>query len=434
MRNKILNALPFFIILGGWVVWLTKSGMGEEFLQSIARGEPSWWIWIQMFAPMFALVFFILPVIGMGGMAGLYEFYKALFYDIASVMAKLFKNREKQAEWSGQSGECLVNAFLLNLPQRDYYVEHDLLLRTADGRTVQIDHMVISQYGVFVIETKSYNCTIDGTEKDFKWTMQYRKKTYQVQNPVRQNEGHIKALQAITRLPENAFFNIVVLLGNMKFKKELSDDRFKGGWDTKRFIRKQKILLFSHTQKGEIIDAIKKARDTSEGAKQKHIDNLRERRSAEKHVAESPQQSYTVLKKLQVSVDGCTMAIDRVVFSPYGIFVIADINHNNYIYGEELRLKWANKPSPQETNFFDNPLLQNKKYIEALRTITKLPEEVFFNMVVFAENAQLKTRERLPESVCVGKSGMKVFMDKQKQHRLSDKQLETTLNVVRNAR
>ena len=433
MRNKILNALPF-IMLGVWIVWLTKSGLGEEYLQSIARGEHSWWIWIKMFTPIFAAVFFIIPIVFMGGMAGLYEFYKSVFYDMASLMAKLFKYHEKRKEWTGKSGECITNALLFNLPQRDYHVENDLLLRKADGRTAQIDHVVISRYGVFVLETKICNGEIDGTGKDFKWTMKYGKETHTVQNPVRQNEGHIKVLQTITGLPESAFFNIVVLMGNMKFKKELSDDRYKGGWDTKKFIREQKTLRFSHAQKGKIIDAIEKAKDTSESAKQEHVDNLRGRRSGEKNVAESPQQSYTVLRKLQVSVDGRTMAIDRVVFSPYGIFVIADINYNNYIYGEELRPKWANKPSTQETNFFDNPLLQNKKYIEALRTITKLPEEVFFNMVVFAENAQLKTRERLPESVCVGKSGMKVFIDKQTQYRLSDKQLEATLNVVRNAR
>ena len=447
MRNKILNALPF-ILLGGWVLWLTKSGLGGEYLQSLARGEHSWWIWIQMFAPMIVLVLFILPVVVMGGMAGLYEFYKSIFYDIASLIAKLFKDPEKRAEWIGKSGECIINAFLLNLPQRDYHVEHDLLLRTADDRTVQIDHMVISRHGVFVLETKLYNCEIYGTGKDFKWTLKYGKKTYSVQNPVRQNEGHIKALQTITGLNESAFFNIVVLVGNMKFKKKLSDDRFKGGWDTKRFIRKQKKLLFSHAQKGKIIDAIEKARDTSETAKHKHNNQLRERHldksgrarpsvthqnegedSIESFFANLPSQEYHIERSLPMLATSDKTGTVHVIFSRHGVFIIDIKSGGGYIFGKEQESTWTQMLSGRKKHILQNPLRQNDQYIKILQTITGLPEDVFLKVVVFADNAVIK--RKLPENVCAGAGKLKEFIGKQQKTRLSNEELRAAIGAIR---
>ena len=445
MRNKILNALPF-ILFGGWVLWLTKSGIGAEYLQSIVRGEHSWWIGIKMFAPMVVLVFFILPIVIMGGMAGLHEVYKSNFY---ALIGSVFKHHEKRAEWIGKSGECIINAFLLNLPQRDYHVEHDLLLRMADGHTVQIDHMVISRHGVFVLETKLYNCEIYGTGNDSKWTLMYGKKKHSVQNPVRQNEGHIKALQTITGLNESAFFNIVVLVGNIKFKKKLSDDRFKSGWDTKRFIRKQKNLLFSHAQKGKIIDAIEKARDTSEIAKHRHNDQLRERHlnkssrakppvtrrskgedSIESFFANLPSQEYHIERSLPMLTTSDNEAgTVHVVFSRHGVFIIDIKNGGGYILGKQWESTWTQMLPGRKKQIFQNPLRQNDKYINILQTITGLPKDVFFKVVVFADNAVIK--RKLPENVCVGVEKLKEFIGKQQEPRLSNEKLRAAIGAIR---
>ena len=408
-------------------------------IETTMQGESAWGQVIESLSPLIVFACVIYPVIILGGIAGLPMLYKAIFYDSAAWFVKKFKFHKLCREYRGKAGECAVNGFLFNLSKRDYRIEHDMRVRTAGGRPAQIDHLVFSRHGIFVIETKNYNGEVIGNVANSKWRIKYGKKVYTRENPLVQNKRHVEVLSTITELPVTSFFNIVVLFGGMKFKYKSHDNNYMSPWRMLKFIRRQEKVRFSHGQIGVVIDAVENARvknvrEASEDVKQEHVANLRERHSDEKSVAESPQQSYTVLRKLQVSVDGRAMTIDRVVFSRYGIFVIADINYNNYIYAEELRPQWANKPSTQETNFFNNPLLQNKKYIEALRAITKLPEEVFFNMVVFADNAQLRTRERLPESVCVGKSGMRAFIHKQTQHRLFDKQLETALNVVRNTR
>ena len=54
----------------------------------------------------------------------------------------------------GQTGENKVSRILAKLPEDKYKVINDLLLKTSHG-TTQIDHIVLSEYGIFVIETKN---------------------------------------------------------------------------------------------------------------------------------------------------------------------------------------------------------------------------------------------------------------------------------------
>lgn len=62
----------------------------------------------------------------------------------------------------GKFGETRV-AIRLDLFPKGYITINDVLLPTKRG-TTQIDHLVISQYGIFVIETKNYKGWISGHE------------------------------------------------------------------------------------------------------------------------------------------------------------------------------------------------------------------------------------------------------------------------------
>lgn len=76
--------------------------------------------------------------------------------------------RLKKPKWKGKYSEKLVNVKLLELPE-EYTVFHNLLFE-RNGRSSQIDHIVISPYGVFVVETKGYKGWILGGEYSEKWT------------------------------------------------------------------------------------------------------------------------------------------------------------------------------------------------------------------------------------------------------------------------
>lgn len=56
----------------------------------------------------------------------------------------------------GKLGEAKVSHIVGRLPKEDYVVLDDLMLTNKYGSTTQIDHVVVSRYGIFVIETKNY--------------------------------------------------------------------------------------------------------------------------------------------------------------------------------------------------------------------------------------------------------------------------------------
>ncbi len=69
----------------------------------------------------------------------------------------------------GKVGEKRVATILKRLPEDDYKVINDLLL-SSNGYSTQIDHIVVSVYGIFVIETKFYQGWIYGGENSEYWT------------------------------------------------------------------------------------------------------------------------------------------------------------------------------------------------------------------------------------------------------------------------
>jgi len=76
----------------------------------------------------------------------------------------LFKTRIK-----GKIGEKTIATVLSFLNKSQYKVINNIVLKTG-GRTSQIDHLVISDFGIFVIETKNYKGWILGNEHSDYWT------------------------------------------------------------------------------------------------------------------------------------------------------------------------------------------------------------------------------------------------------------------------
>lgn len=96
----------------------------------------------------------------------------------------------------GKIGENKVTFILKGLPSDEYTVINDLMLKTTYG-TSQIDHIVVSQYGIFVIETKNYSGWIYGGEHSEEWIKNVYGKKYKFRNPIKQNYAHIKALMEV---------------------------------------------------------------------------------------------------------------------------------------------------------------------------------------------------------------------------------------------
>lgn len=64
----------------------------------------------------------------------------------------------------GRRGEKRTNDVLSYLPSDEYTILYNVMLQT-DRRISQIDYIVVSLYGIFVIEVKNYQGWITGTER-----------------------------------------------------------------------------------------------------------------------------------------------------------------------------------------------------------------------------------------------------------------------------
>ncbi|ETT61685.1 NERD domain-containing protein [Paenibacillus sp. FSL R7-277] len=97
----------------------------------------------------------------------------------------------------GELGEHKINIQLDQLP-KECRTLSDLMFPNPKSRTgyAQIDHVVISPYCLFVIETKNYNGEIKGRRTDQQWSVSNRYKMY---NPLKQNYGHIKAIESLIK-------------------------------------------------------------------------------------------------------------------------------------------------------------------------------------------------------------------------------------------
>lgn len=129
------------------------------------------------------------------------------------VLFKILKPKIK-----GYIGERTVRFFFLFLGKKEYKIINNIHV-FYNGMMSQIDHVIISTYGVFVIETKNYKGWIFGSENAYEWTQVIFNNRYKFYNPLRQNLGHVRALKShLTNFPQLDYFPIVVFTGGAKLK------------------------------------------------------------------------------------------------------------------------------------------------------------------------------------------------------------------------
>jgi len=155
----------------------------------------------------------------------------------------------------GILGEFLVNlAINTRLDKKKYHLLKNVTLPTEDG-TTQIDHIIISQYGIFVIETKNMKGWIFGSENQKIWTQKIYKHTNKFQNPLHQNYKHTKTIESLLELETDKIFSIVTFVGESTFKTEMPKNVTQGGQFIS-FINSKTNKLFTKKEVNKIISMI----------------------------------------------------------------------------------------------------------------------------------------------------------------------------------
>ncbi len=131
----------------------------------------------------------------------------------------LGRYRASSAQNHGEALVCLE--LQANFPGPDYHLLNHITLKLKDG-TTQIDHILVSRFGVFVIETKDYKGWIFANAKHATWTQVLYRWKFKFQNPIFQNMRHMRAVQELLDfLPPEAIKSAVVFTGRAEFKTEM---------------------------------------------------------------------------------------------------------------------------------------------------------------------------------------------------------------------
>lgn len=131
---------------------------------------------------------------------------------IAIGVGAMFLTSKRMKGWLG---EWRVRRVISRLPADRAISFHDILLPTDRGPT-QIDHLVVTDSTVFVIETKTLTGLLTGRSNDRLWKQHFGRRSKPIPNPLMQNYGHVLAVEAILgrQVPVRG---LVVLAGNARF-------------------------------------------------------------------------------------------------------------------------------------------------------------------------------------------------------------------------
>lgn len=165
----------------------------------------------------------------------------------------------------GKIGEFWTSQELRHLG-KEYFVLNDIMLKTKDNITHQIDHIVLSKYGIFVIETKQYNGYIIGSEYDKKWCIKAGKRKLYINNPFFQNYGHVKALEEILQLNEDKFISLVCIPSNARL--EIKSNNLVRNYNILEKIKSYNQIVLNNC--AELYDELKEKNIVDRGERKKH--------------------------------------------------------------------------------------------------------------------------------------------------------------------
>ena len=164
----------------------------------------------------------------------------------------------------------------LSLDKELYRRFHDVIIPSSNG-TTQVDHILVSPFGLFIVETKNRKGWIFGSETQSTWTQVVYKNKYTFQNPLRQTHRHKKVLSKYLDLNESNIETVVFFNGDSKFKTELPSNVLSHGLGS--YIKQFNDIVLSDTEIqricGLLIDTEGKI------SKQEHIQSLHERHSSD---------------------------------------------------------------------------------------------------------------------------------------------------------
>lgn len=178
----------------------------------------------------------------------------------------------------GAEGERRVNSTLRrNLDEQDYVLLEDLTLPTSHG-TTQVDHIVLSRFGVFVVETKNMSGWIFGGESQARWTQVMRRHKSQFQNPLRQNYHHVNVVQDLLGIKLGQLENLVAFVGTAEPKTAMPPNVFWSRRDLLSYISSRRTVLFTDREVRDFAHKLRSsALEATKETRRAHVQHVQEK-------------------------------------------------------------------------------------------------------------------------------------------------------------
>lgn len=185
-------------------------------------------------------------------------------------------------ENKGQFGEYLTE-YAANKIDGYYNILQNLYLPTYNGKTTEIDLVLIHTIGIFVFESKNYGGWIFGSENQKYWIQCFpNKEKYRFYNPIMQNNTHINALVKETNISKEKFYSFIIFSKRCELKKVPENTsqfeimkRDELIYRLKLINKEQRENVFTCKQVDEITKRLKIFTKVSDEIKQKHIENIK---------------------------------------------------------------------------------------------------------------------------------------------------------------
>ena len=177
--------------------------------------------------------------------------------------------------WLGEAQGSFAHLFL---DANIYLRLNNVTIPTPNG-TTQIDHVIVSRFGIFVVETKNLKGWIFGSEQDSQWTQSIFGKKYRFQNPLHQNYRHTRALSQFLNVEHDKIFSVVMFWGECKFKTAMPPNVLSDGYLS--FFKSKTHAVFSDAEVQQLVAAIKNGMlPQTWGTRRQHVADLKERFSS----------------------------------------------------------------------------------------------------------------------------------------------------------
>ena len=184
-------------------------------------------------------------------------------------------------EWrnAGSSGEQIIYNTLRNkLHVPDNQILRNVYIPTGNGKTSEIDLLVVSRKGLLVFECKNYAGNIYGDMKRKKWVQYLGKQKNYFYNPFLQNATHVRHLgKYLTKYGDVPIIPFVTTIsrGRWKVRNLGNNDYFLGyNCHLKDILAKraESELIVGHFN--EIIQELKPLSRPDEDVRNRHIEQV----------------------------------------------------------------------------------------------------------------------------------------------------------------